>query len=329
MAEQNRGSGERGRGYGGGWDDFARRGEYDADARGRGDAGGREQRSFGDGDPSGARYGRGEGRFAGSQEAYGGQWGRGGSEGQGYGRQSYGEPRGQGYGGQGYGATGRGWNEGRGSQGYGGRGDQERGLAGGSDYAGQGGYGLSHDYERGQYRGSQAYGAPYGDDPGGQEETGHRGFLERAGEKIGAFFGRDQQGHRGRGPKNYTRSDERIREDVNDRLTDDPFLDASGVEVQVTTCEVTLTGTVDSREDKRRAEDIAEQVSGVRHVQNNLRVQPQSAWSQDAASTTSASGALSAGSGTTGSTGAAGVDPGRATGSASGASPSSGATKPS
>jgi BON domain len=62
---------------------------------------------------------------------------------------------------------------------------------------------------------------------------------------------------------------------VNDRLSDDPFVDGSEVEVSVSSCEVTLSGTVDSREAKRWAEDTAEQVSGVRHVQNNLRVQQQ------------------------------------------------------
>ncbi|MGZ3275969.1 MAG: BON domain-containing protein [Caulobacteraceae bacterium] len=39
---------------------------------------------------------------------------------------------------------------------------------------------------------------------------------------------------------------------------------------------MTLSGTVLRREDKRRAEDLAEQVSGVTHVQNNLRVKPRS-----------------------------------------------------
>jgi hypothetical protein len=43
---------------------------------------------------------------------------------------------------------------------------------------------------------------------------------------------------------------------------------------------VTLTGTVTSREQRRRAEDIAESVSGVTHVQNNLRVKvPEQSWS--------------------------------------------------
>lgn len=84
----------------------------------------------------------------------------------------------------------------------------------------------------------------------------------------------DGGAHRGRGPKNYTRSDERIREDVNERLSDDPWLDASEIEVQVRSCEVTLAGTVQSRDDKRRTEDLVERVSGVKHVQNNLRVAP-------------------------------------------------------
>ncbi|HUZ11537.1 MAG TPA: BON domain-containing protein [Caulobacteraceae bacterium] len=78
--------------------------------------------------------------------------------------------------------------------------------------------------------------------------------------------------HRGRGPKGYRRSDERIREDVNDRLTDDPFVDASEVQVEVSGGEVTLNGTVHSRLAKRRAEDCADAVSGVSQVQNNLRI---------------------------------------------------------
>ena len=76
----------------------------------------------------------------------------------------------------------------------------------------------------------------------------------------------------GRGPKGYQRSDERIREDVCDRLADDPMIDASDIEVIVKNAEVTLSGTVRERDDKRRSEDSAENVSGVREVHNNLRV---------------------------------------------------------
>jgi osmotically-inducible protein OsmY len=76
----------------------------------------------------------------------------------------------------------------------------------------------------------------------------------------------------GRGPRGYRRSDERIREDINDRLTDDTDLDASDIEVSIENGVVTLRGSVDSHWDKRRAEDIAESVSGVIDVDNHLRV---------------------------------------------------------
>lgn len=77
----------------------------------------------------------------------------------------------------------------------------------------------------------------------------------------------------GRGPKGWQRSDDRIREDINERLTDHPHIDASEIEVKVQNGEVTLTGMVDERHAKRLAEDIAESVSGVREVHNQLRVQ--------------------------------------------------------
>ena len=66
--------------------------------------------------------------------------------------------------------------------------------------------------------------------------------------------------------------DERIKEDINDRLSDDSFLDATEIDVTVSDGEVTLTGTVENRIDKRRAEDLAEDISGVKNVQNQLRV---------------------------------------------------------
>jgi osmotically-inducible protein OsmY len=80
--------------------------------------------------------------------------------------------------------------------------------------------------------------------------------------------------HRGKGPKNYRRSDERIREEIQDRLTDDEHIDASNIEVEVKAGEITLMGLVDQRSSKRRAEDIAESISGVTHVENRLKVQP-------------------------------------------------------
>jgi len=105
-----------------------------------------------------------------------------------------------------------------------------------------------------------------------------RGFLERAGDAVSSWFGdedaqrRREADHRGKGPKGYTRSDDRIREDVSDHLSDDWMIDASGIEVKVESGEVTLSGEVDSRQTKRRAEDCIEHLPGVKHVQNNLRV---------------------------------------------------------
>jgi hypothetical protein len=126
-------------------------------------------------------------------------------------------------------------------------------------------------------QGQSAYRGAQGQDGGGYGQAyrgGSEGYYGEPSRNYLSRGGRTQWGqHSGRGPKNYTRSDERVRDDVNDRLTEDPDLDASEIEVKVTNCEVTLSGTVDSREAKRRAEDCADSVAGVRHVQNNLRVQ--------------------------------------------------------
>src|SRR5690606_10478005 len=101
--------------------------------------------------------------------------------------------------------------------------------------------------------GNEGGGYPYGS----QGRPGQdRGFASRC----------------GLGPRNYTRTDERIREDVNERLMNDDHVDASGITVQVKDGTVTLSGTVDERWEKHRAEDIAEACSGVRDVQNNLRL---------------------------------------------------------
>ena len=77
--------------------------------------------------------------------------------------------------------------------------------------------------------------------------------------------------HRGKGPRSYQRSDQRMEEDINDLLTEDPYIDASEIEVKVQKGEVTLSGVVANKHIKRRVEDVVEQVSGVRHIENRLR----------------------------------------------------------
>ena len=76
----------------------------------------------------------------------------------------------------------------------------------------------------------------------------------------------------GRGPRGYRRSDDRITEEINEELTRHPDIDASEIEVDVENGEVTLSGTVDDRQAKRLAEDIAERCSGVSDVHNRIRV---------------------------------------------------------
>lgn len=108
-----------------------------------------------------------------------------------------------------------------------------------------------------------------------------RDTWDRARDEVASWFGSDEaeerrrrDKYRGVGPRGYKRPDSRIIEDVNDRLSDHPALDASDIEVSVQEGEVTLEGHVSDRRDKRIAEDCADSVSGVRHVQNNLRVKP-------------------------------------------------------
>lgn len=148
---------------------------------------------------------------------------------------------------------------------------------GGDRYTGRGGSlggmsderGGSHSQGMGRYDQDQGRSGWFGGRPGGAGRYGSEHAGMGGGYGIGAS---GQEHHRGKGPKGYTRSDDRIREDVCDCLTDDPILDAGEIEVHVKNGEVTLSGTVSDRLAKRHAEDMIERVSGVRDVQNDIRV---------------------------------------------------------
>lgn len=199
----------------------------------------------------------------------------------------------------GYGRARSGADYGAGATGY--RSPGDYGRVGGHDFGGAtGDYGSSGysgrtpDYGDERYFDARDRDRPDRDGAYGRDYNPYRSFsprdqrprheertwFDRARDEVSSWMGdqdalhrREADGaHRGRGPKGYRRSDERIREDVSDRLTDDSWLDANGIEVAVSDGDVTLTGTVRSREDKRRAEALAESVSGVDNVQNNLRV---------------------------------------------------------
>ncbi|QJP71249.1 BON domain-containing protein [Burkholderia glumae] len=75
-----------------------------------------------------------------------------------------------------------------------------------------------------------------------------------------------------RGPKGYTRSDERIREDVCERLAYAIDIDVSEVSVTVKDACVQLEGTVPERWMKHEIEDLADSCVWVRDVDNRVRV---------------------------------------------------------
>lgn len=142
--------------------------------------------------------------------------------------------------------------------------------------AARGGYGQDPDYpHRGRHPGERPARGGRGRP---DDRYDDRGMLDRAADEVSSWFGDDEatrrreEDHRGKGPRGYQRSDQRIEEDCNDRLTDDPFVDARDIQVSVSNGEITLSGEVDSKRAKRHAEDCADSVSGVTHVQNNLRI---------------------------------------------------------
>ncbi len=121
----------------------------------------------------------------------------------------------------------------------------------------QGGYGQNYREQFAEQR--------YGRDP----EFGYGFDAERS---VGTF--------RGRGPKGYERSDERLREIICERLTDDPRIDASEVHIEVKDKIVKLTGTVSDRRTKYEIEDLVERCGGLEDIDNQVRVRAGSGMTQ-------------------------------------------------
>ncbi|MGQ4583008.1 BON domain-containing protein [Lysobacter sp. F60174L2] len=152
--------------------------------------------------------------------------------------------------------------------------NQRHGLGGGAYTPGSYGFGGYPGRQQGEgYGSSSGYGDPDADS-----------YIDRSGYRAQPYVvpgdtqpryggpGR-QRSYAGVGPRNYSRSDERITEDLCERLTHDPDIDASDIEVQVAGGTATLEGTVGQRWMKHRAEDLADGCSGVRNVENRIRVQ--------------------------------------------------------
>jgi hypothetical protein len=139
----------------------------------------------------------------------------------------------------------------------------------------QGGYGGGRGWEA-ERIGPRGYGYGDGDRPNlGTGGAIHGGSISReiwTGREGSTGYSSGSPGHRGKGPASYQRSDERLREMICEALTDDDRVDASNIEVSVKTGEVTLAGHVGDRQQKRAAEDCVENVSGVKDVQNHIRI---------------------------------------------------------
>jgi hypothetical protein len=168
------------------------------------------------------------------------------------------------------------------NQGYVGSSFEDRHTGMGIDdrFSGRGGTGYWEDRQVRGYAGTPHHNMGYrggfaGDEPMGYQGAG-RGNVGRPGDGDYGQRYDARGGHRGKGPKGYARSDERIRELVSEALADDDYIDASHIEIAVKNGDVTMTGTVEDRRTKRMAEDCVERVSGVKDVQNQLRVQSES-----------------------------------------------------
>ena len=155
------------------------------------------------------------------------------------------------------------------------------------------GRGHGEDFARreNQSRDYAVFGEPYDEaGRGGDYASDWRGYgreaAGRGGEYPGAFeseFGREYRGGQDygygagrrerKGPKGYARSDERIRDDVCERLYGREDIEVSDVSVEVKNGKVALEGTVPERHMKHSIEDVVDDCIGVQDIDNRIRVQ--------------------------------------------------------
>jgi hypothetical protein len=132
--------------------------------------------------------------------------------------------------------------------------------------------GLVGRFEPERHAGNRSYGEvrSYGELREGGRSWADLGVSStRAGES--GITDEPLRSYRGVGPKGYTRSDERVTEEICQRLSDHPRIDASDIDVRVSQGEVTLTGTVRDKSAKWHVEDLAMSCRGVTEVHNRLR----------------------------------------------------------
>ena len=117
------------------------------------------------------------------------------------------------------------------------------------------------EYDEPRYVGSLYRGERRGEEPYREHEW--RRTRERPGLLARLYA---------RGPKGYTRSDERINEDISEKLWHADHVDSSEVTIAVEDGIVTLTGSVPERWMRHEIEDIADSCMGVKDMVNNVRV---------------------------------------------------------
>ena len=80
--------------------------------------------------------------------------------------------------------------------------------------------------------------------------------------------------HKGAAPKSEKIENDPVSAAVHDALTEEPWLDATDIHVEVSGGVVTLTGTAPSEDGVARAGKTAAEVNGVSEVMNLLTVNP-------------------------------------------------------
>jgi BON domain len=219
-------------------------------------------------------------------------WEQGRSRGEGGWR---GEQRGGEQRGYGQGATWGPPGYGQGASGYGSAGSRPRGE--GFEQSGRGGRGGGYgDYPEGTGFGEGRERGAYG---GGYQSQGSGGWPSGSADETRGGWGRNRGQRRfNKGPKGYSRSDERIKEDVSECLMREEGVDPSEVTVEVSSGIVVLEGSVPERHMKYIIEDIVDGCMGVKDVRNQLRVSRSGEGSETGASQSALSGSQSAQSGT-------------------------------
>ena len=117
---------------------------------------------------------------------------------------------------------------------------------------------------------------------------------------------RQSQSFKGLGPKGYKRSDERLQEDIHERLTEAHHIDASEITVRVSEGKVTLEGSVTDRRVKHQIEDLVEACAGVSDIDNRISVARDAAANKQNGTASASSGSnpsANQGSSTSGSQG--------------------------